>query len=568
MKKFAAVSALVIGTGVLLYVLLSRSGDASMILMNGVIYTLDERKPVVSAVAIRGTRIAAAGSDSEITSSFRAERIIDLGGKPVYPGFIDSHAHVESLGAALMNLDLTGATSEEDAARLVAAAARDTAAGVWIRGRGWDQNRWAGKAFPTRATLDRASARVPVFLTRVDGHAVWVNTRALEIGRIDENTPDPDGGKIVRDRAGKPTGVFIDNAVELIQSVIPPPTPGERTAAVRKAIRTCIASGLTEVHDMGVDSQGVAIYKNLIGAGEFPFRVYAAVAGYSREFWEEFRKSGPLKDGFGGRLTVRAVKFYADGALGSRGAALIEPYADDPGNRGLTLMTQNFLVQEAEHALDAGFQVCTHAIGDRANAFVLDAYQEALASRGAAGRDVRFRIEHAQVLSPPDIRRFNALGVIPVMQPSHCTSDMPWAPDRLGPVRIKGAYAWQSLIRQGSVVPGGSDFPVESPNPLWGFYAAITRQDRSGEPEGGWNPAERMTREEALKAYTIWGAYAAFQEREKGTIEPGKWADLVVLTDDIMTIDPPKILTTRVLKTIIAGEVVYDAPPESGASAK
>ena len=568
MKKFGAVSALVIGTGVLLYVLLSRSGNASMILLNGVIYTLDERKPVVTALAIRGDRIAAVGSDREITSSFHAEKIIDLGGKPVYPGFVDSHANVESLGAALMNLDLTDATSEDDAARRVAAVARDTAGGGWIRGRGWDQNRWAGKAFPTRATLDRASGGVPAFLTRVDGHAVWVNTRALEIARIDRNTPDTAGGKIVRDRAGNPTGLFIDNAAELIQNVIPPPTSAERTEAVRKAIRTCIAYGLTEVHDMGVDSGGVAIYKNLIAANEFPFRVYVALAGYTGTFWEESRRAGPLKDGFGGRLTVRAVKFYADGALGSRGAALIEPYSDDPGNRGLTLMTKNILVQEAEHALDAGFQICTHAIGDRANAFVLDAYQEALKSRGAAGRDVRFRIEHAQVLSPPDIGRFNALGVLPMMQPSHCTSDMPWAPDRLGPERIMGAYAWKSLIRQGSIVPGGSDFPVESPDPLRGFYAAITRQDRNGEPAGGWNPGERLTREEALKSFTAWGAYAAFQEREKGTIEPGKWADLVVLTDDIMTIDPPKILTTRVLKTIIAGEVVYDAPPESGASAK
>jgi predicted amidohydrolase YtcJ len=568
MKKSGAVSALVIGTGVLLYLLLSRSGDASMILVNGVIYTLDERKPVVSALAIRGDKIAAIGSDREITSSFHAEKIIDLGGKPVYPGFIDSHAHVESLGAALMNLDLTDATSEDDAARRVAAVARDSAGGGWIRGRGWDQNRWPGKAFPTCSTLDRASGTKPVFLTRVDGHAVWVNTRAMEIARIGEKTPDPEGGKIVRDHAGKPTGVFVDNAVDLILTVIPPPTAGERTEAVRKAIRTCIAYGLTEVHDMGVDSEGVEIYKNLIAANEFPFRVYVALAGYSREFWEGFRKAGPLKDGFGGRLTVRAVKFYADGALGSRGAALIEPYSDDPGNRGLTLMTRNFLVQEAEHAIDAGFQICTHAIGDRANAFVLDAYQEALKSRSASGRDVRFRIEHAQVLSPPDIRRFNALGVIPMMQPSHCTSDMPWAPDRLGPERLKGAYAWKSLLREGSIVPGGSDFPVESPNPLWGFYAAVTRQDRSGEPEGGWNPGERMTRQEALKSYSIWGAYAAFQEREKGTIEPGKWADLVVLTDDIMTIDPPKILTARVVKTIIAGEVVYDAPPESGASAK
>ena len=568
MKKKVAVSALVIGAGVLLYSLLSRPGDASMILLNGVIYTLDEGKPIASALAIRGDRILAVGSDHEIRSSYRAEKTIDLGGKPVYPGFIDSHAHLEGLGAALMNLDLSGTLSEEEAAGRVARAVRDTAGGGWIRGRGWDQNRWPGNGFPTRASLDRVSASVPVFLTRVDGHAVWVNSKALAIAGIDEKTPDPPGGRIVRDRKGRLTGVFIDNAVDALQSMIPPPSEEERTEAIRRAVRACVASGLTEVHDMGVDSGGVAIYRSLIDRGQFPFRVYVALRGSSSGSWARFRNSGPLKETHAGRLTVRAVKFYADGALGSRGAALIEPYSDDPGNRGLTLTSRAELLGAAEEALDAGFQLCTHAIGDRANAFVLDVYDEALTSRGAKGRDIRFRVEHAQVLSRADIPRFKALGVIPVMQASHCTSDMPWAIKRLGPERIQGAYAWRSLLRQGSIVPGGSDFPVESPNPLWGFYAAVTRQDQNGLPEGGWNPGERMTREEALKSYTIWGAFAGFQEKEKGSIEPGKWADLVVLTDDIMKIDPPKILTTRVAATIIAGEVVYDAPRESGGLAQ
>jgi predicted amidohydrolase YtcJ len=568
MKKTAAVTVLLIGAGVLLFFLLSRSGDASMILLNGVIYTLDEKKPVASALAIRGDRIVAVGSDREIRSSFRAEKTIDLGGKPVYPGFIDSHAHMEGLGAALMNLDLSGTLSEEEAAGRVAGALRDTVRGGWIRGRGWDQNRWPGRGFPARASLDRVSPSVPVFLTRVDGHAVWVNSKALAIAGIDEATPDPPGGRILRDRSGNLTGVFIDNAVDLVQRVIPPPSVEERTEAVRRAVSACVACGLTEVHDMGVDSGGVAIYRNLIAAGRFPFRVYVALAGSSAGTWESFRKSGPLKDGEGGRLAVRAVKFYADGALGSRGAALIEPYSDDPGNRGLTLTSHAELLAAAEQALDAGFQICTHAIGDRANAFVLDVYDEAMTLRGARGRDVRFRIEHAQVLSGAEIPRFKALGVIPVMQASHCTSDMPWAILRLGPERIKGAYAWRSLLRLGSILPGGSDFPVESPNPLWGFYAAVTRKDQSGLPEEGWNPGERMTREEALRSYTIWGAFAGFQEREKGTLEPGKWADMVVLTQDIMKIDPPAILTTRVEKTMIAGEIVYDASRESGGPAR
>ena len=564
MKKTTAVSALAVGAGILLYILLSRPGDASMILYNGVIYTLDEKHPLAQAVALRADRIVAVGTDSEIRGSFRSEKAIDLKGRPVYPGFIDSHAHMESLGAALMNLDLSGSLSEVDAAGRVASAVRDTVKGGWIRGRGWDQNRWPGGGFPTRATLDRASPSVPVFLTRVDGHAAWVNSRVLEIAGIDERTPDPDGGKILRDPAGRPTGVFIDNALELVLRVIPPPSPGERTEAVRRAVGACTSFGLTEVHDMGVDSEGVAIYRDLIARREFPFRVYVAISGSSGELWAAFRKSGPLKDGQGGRLTVRAVKFYADGALGSRGAALLEPYADDPGNRGLTLTSRAELLQATEQALDAGFQICTHAIGDRANAFVLDVYDEALTSKHARGRDERLRVEHAQVLAPGEIPRFKALGVLPVMQASHCTSDMPWAGGRLGPERIKGAYAWRSLLRQGSIIPGGSDFPVESPNPLLGFYAAITRQDPGGFPKEGWNPGERMTRQEALKSYTLWGAFAGFQEREKGSLEPGKWADLVVLTDDIMKIEPPKILTTRVVRTMIAGETVYEAPAESG----
>jgi predicted amidohydrolase YtcJ len=564
MKKNVVLTAILLGAGVLLYLLLSRPGDVSMILLNGVIYTLDGRKPVVSAVAIRGNRIVAVGSDSEIRSSYRADSTIDLGGKPVYPGFIDSHAHMESLGAALMNLDLTGSPSEEDAAARVAGALRDTVRGGWIRGRGWDQNHWPGKAFPTRSSLDRVSGEVPVILTRVDGHAVWVNSRALEIAGISEKTPEVEGGKILRDAHGRPTGVFVDNAMDAFLGVVPPPSESERTEALRRAVAVCISSGLTEVHDMGVDSAGVAIYKNLIAGGKFPFRVYVAISGSSQEFWAASRKAGPLIGLSDGRLTVRAVKFYADGALGSRGAALLEPYADDPGNRGLTLMSRSMLLEAAREALDAGFQICTHAIGDRANAFVLDVYDSALTSGGAMGRDVRFRVEHAQVLAPGDIPRFKSLGVIPTMQASHCTSDMPWAPERLGPVRIRGAYAWKSLINKGSIVPGGSDFPVESPNPLWGFYAAITRQDRNGFPPEGWNPSERMTREEALRSYTLWGAYAGFQEREKGSIEPGKWADLVVLTKDIMKIDPPEILTTSVATTIIAGEVVYSAPGETG----
>ncbi|MBM2840307.1 MAG: Amidohydrolase 3, partial [Bacteroidetes bacterium] len=360
----------------------------------------------------------------------------------------------------------------------------------------------------------------------------------------------------VRDGGGKPTGVFVDNAVDLIDAVIPQPSEEERTEAIQKAVEECVKVGLTGIHDMGVDLQLINIYKKLIGQKQFPFRVYAAIGGVG-ETWDHYLKVGPEIEGNDGRLTVRALKLYSDGALGSRGAALIEPYSDEPSNRGLTLTSSDQMKSAGLQALEKGFQVCTHAIGDRGNNIALNGYAEVLKSNRAKAKDARFRIEHAQVLEPNDIPRFRQLGVIPSMQPTHCTSDMYWAKDRLGPQRVKGAYAWRSLLNQGSIIPAGSDFPVESPNPLWGFYAAITRQDQGGWPEGGWYPDQRMTREEALKAFTIWAAYASFEEQAKGTIEIGKGADFTILSDDIMTIDPKKILDTHVDMTIVAGEVVY-----------
>lgn len=531
--------------------------SASMLLVNGVVYTVNERQPLAEAVAIEGRKIAAVGTSEELLARFSASEVIDLKGRPVYPGFIDAHAHLEGLGAALMNLDLNGTGSAAEAAALVSAAARDSVHGGWIRGRGWDQNRWPGKSFPTRQTLDRVCPDVPVFLKRVDGHAVWVNTRVLTLAGITRDTPDPPGGRIIRDDRGEPTGVFVDNAVTALEGILPPPSDAERTEAIRRGVAECISYGLTEVHDMGVDLHGIALYESMIAAGQFPFRVYVAVEGSSPGAWDHVRKSPPITAGFDDRLTIRALKLYADGALGSRGAALFETYADDPGNRGLTLTSRKELLTAATQALESGFQLCTHAIGDRANAIVLDVYEEALAAHRNRAHDARFRVEHAQVLAPKEIPRFAALRVLPSMQPTHCTSDMPWAESRLGPVRVNGAYAWRSLLRQGNIIPGGSDAPVESPNPVWGFYAAITREDRDGRPEGGWHPDERMNREEALKAFTIWGAYAGFQEHVKGSIEPGKWADLVVLSDDIMRVAPEKIPDIMAEMTIIGGRIVF-----------
>jgi predicted amidohydrolase YtcJ len=559
------ISVLVLAVLAVVVYFISRPRTVSALLYNGVVYTMNAQAPQVQALAIDRGQIVAIGSSKELLAAFRSNETVDLGGRAVYPGFIDSHAHLENIGAALMNLDLTGTTSLEEIRTLVGKEAARKGPGAWVRGRGWDQNKWASKAFPTHNDLDDVTGGVPVYLVRVDGHAVWLNRKAMSLVGVDRNTPDTGGGAIIRDKSGDPTGIFVDNAIEIVTRGVPPPTADERREAILRGVHECIRYGLTEVHDMGVDLEGIHIYKKLLDAGQFPFRVYVAVGG-TGDAWASYLKSGPEIGLYDGRLTVRALKLYADGALGSRGAALIEPYTDDPTNRGLTVTTAAELKSAAVAAFDRGFQVCIHAIGDRANAIVLGVYEDVFKSKHTDGSNVRFRIEHAQVLDTADIKRFHRDNVIPVMQATHCTSDMPWAEDRLGPSRILGAYAWRSLLNCGSIVPGGSDAPVESPNPLWGFYAAITRQDRSGHPPGGWRPEQRMTREEALKSYTVWAAYAGFQENVKGALEQGKWADLVVLSDDVMKIDPAKILDVTVDLTVIGGVVVYSSGAIPGVS--
>jgi predicted amidohydrolase YtcJ len=560
-RSFIAALALLCAC-ILAYVFFLRPGqqEASMLLVNGVVYTVSDQQPVAEAVAIEGERIVGVGTTKEILARFKSQQAIDLHGKAVYPGFIDSHAHLEGLGAVLMTLDLSETTTLEEITRLVKEGAARKKGGEWLRGRGWDQNKWRPAEFPTHHSLDYVSGEVPVYLKRIDGHAAWVNKKVLELAHIDRSTRDPEGGKIIRDEKGNPTGVFVDRAVEMLDAVLPPPTTQERTEAIRHAVEECLKVGLTEVHDMGVDLALLDIYDRLIKAGDFPFRVYAAIDGPG-EAWDHYLQAGPDTAGHNGKLTVRALKMYADGALGSRGAALIQPYSDDPGNRGLTLTSTAELSQAAMQCLGKGFQLCVHAIGDRANNLVLNVYDAALSQHSNAAAGARFRIEHAQILDQPDIPRFHKLGVLPMMQPTHCTSDMPWAEDRLGAARLSGAYAWRSLLDQGSIVPGGSDFPVESPNPIWGFYAAVTRQDHAGRPEGGWHPGQRMTRMEALKSFTLWGAYAGFQEELKGSIEPGKWADLTVLSEDIMQVEAPRILQARVEMTIVAGAVAYRSHP-------
>jgi predicted amidohydrolase YtcJ len=532
---------------------------ASLILTNGVVYTVYDQEPRAEAIALRDGRIVGVGAADRINAAFRSDRVIDLQGKPVYPGFIDCHAHLEALGALLRHLDLTVTTSPQEVLDMVAREVPKTPPGVWIRGMGWNQNSWASKRLPTSAMLDKVSPDVPVYLRRIDGHAVWVNGKALTIAGISASTPDPEGGTIVRDTRGKPTGVFLDNAIALLDSSLPTPSPAERMSSTEAGIRGCVHLGLTGVHDMGADLEGIRIYKELIQSGRFPFRVYVAL-DRSSTAWEHYRKEGP-EIGIGDdRLTVRAVELYADGPLESREAALIEPYGDDPGNRGFTLVSADALEQAALQALKGGFQLCIDAHGDRANSLALQVIDKTLALGGKKVVDPRFRLEYVQVLESSDFSRFNRLGVLPVMLPTETTSNIPWAENRLGPARASRAWAWRSLLDSGSIIPTGSDFPFENPNPLWRFYSAITRQEYQGSPDGAWHPEQRMSREEALKGCTVWAAYAAFEEKKKGTIEQGKLADLVILSDDIMRIPPHDILSCTVEATIVGGEFVYSSP--------
>lgn len=512
------------------------------------IYTADPDHPTASAIAVCNGKIVAIADD---VARFvgPSTRKIDAKGATILPGFIDSHGHMEALGESLEMLDLRGTKSETEVAEIVRTAVRARKPGDWIRGRAWDQNKWPGKHFPDFRAISDAAPDNPVYLTRVDGHAGWVNRKAMELAGLTAATPDPAGGRILRDASGNPTGVLIDRAQSLVAGKIPPVSAAQIRERLARAARECARFGLTTVHDAGTSVEVIEQYRALIKDHQLPIRVYAMVGG-DGALWREYLKRGPE---IGDWLTVRSIKLVADGALGSRGAALKAPYADDPGNSGLLILQEREIERVAREAVAHGFQVNTHAIGDRANRTVLDAYAAAL--RGP--NDHRFRIEHAQVVSLEDIPLFQKYSIIASMQATHATSDMPWAEARLGPERVKGAYAWRRFLSIGVHVPNGSDFPVESPNPLWGFYAAITRQDHDGNPRGGWFSDQRMTRQEALASWTIEGAYAAFEEKIKGSLAPGKLADFVVLSRDIMQIPPAEIFETRVKMTVAGGEIVY-----------
>ncbi len=531
---------------------------ADLILKGGMIYTMNPAHPYAEAVAVKGDRILYVGSNRHVSRYKGADtEVMDLRGSTVLPGLIDAHAHLGSLGRFLSELNLVGTGSPAEIRRMVLERMESAEDGEWITGRGWDQNDWEEKRFPTWKDLEGTESH-PVYLRRVDGHAAWVNRTALAICGVDRNTPDPDGGWILRDENGDPTGVLIDNAADLVSLKMPQPSFETRLEWVKKAVAECHRAGLVGVHDAGVDSIKLEVYRRLLEDGELNLRVYAMLHDTSKavDWLEERFRRGPFtsEDRF---LSVRSVKLFADGALGSRGAALLEPYRDDPQNLGLLIHDRDFFVAITEKALQHGFQVCTHCIGDAAVRLVLDAYEAALKSQPVT--DHRLRIEHAQVIAPEDMPRFAELGVIPSMQPTHATSDMPWAEDRLGPERIRGAYAWRELLDSGCRIPCGSDFPVEDPNPFRGIYAAVTRQDEKGRPEGGWYPDQKMTVEEAVRGFTLDAAYAQFADSLQGTIAEGKLADFTVIDRNIFKVEPREILHTKVIYTIIGGEIVYAA---------
>jgi predicted amidohydrolase YtcJ len=525
---------------------------ADLILMHGVFYPVQPPGRVAGSLAVRGGRIVYLGDDAgALAWRGPATRLLDLSGRAVTPGLIDAHSHLTGLGAALEQVDLGGAASYDEVIRRVREAAGRLPPGSWVRGRGWDQNLWPDKRFPTHEALSRAVPDHPVWLTRVDGHAALINARAMTVLGLDASTRDPQGGRLLRDASGRPAGVLVDRAMDLAR--LPAPAGADRERQLAAAARHCVELGLTTVTDMGIHEADYDAYAALRRGGRLPLRAALFLLADDEPLLARWFARGPEADP-AARITVRGIKMYADGALGSRGAALIEPYSDDPGNLGLLVSTGARLEAVARQAADHGFQVAIHAIGDRGGLVALDAMERAL---GGPRPQLRFRLEHAQVLRLEDIERMARLGIVASMQPTHATSDMPWARNRLGEARLAGAYAWRKVLAAGGRLALGSDFPVESADPRLGLYAAVTRQDLAGNPPGGWLPGERLSREEALRGFTLDAAWSLFLEREVGSLEVGKRADLVVFARDPMTVPPAEMPRAEVDLTLVEGEVVY-----------
>lgn len=532
------------------------------VFVNARVYTVDGAFSVAEAFAVEDGFFAAVGSEEDVRASIGiSTKVIDLGGRTVLPGLIDAHGHMAGLGQLQLGvIDLAGTTSYNEVIERVAERAKEAEPGEWIIGRGWDHESWPEKELPSHERLSEAVPDHPVWLSRVDGHAGLANARAMQIAEVSAGSTVPSGGEMLLAESGEPTGVFVDNAEAMIARVIPAGgASGEDL--ILAAQRLCLEAGLTGVHDAGVPRDMIEVYRRLERERKLQVRVYGMIPGDQAMRWFEENKpySGPF-------FSMRATKLYMDGAMGSRGAWLLEPYADRPSDAmgepytGLAVSEPEFVNAVAAHGLAKGYQVCTHAIGDRGNKEVLDAYENAFRDLNADTAAARFRIEHAQLLDPEDIGRFATLGVIPSMQPTHCTSDMRWVEERVGAERAQGAYAWQTLLATGARIAGGSDFPVESHNPFLGLYAAVTRQNLEQEPTGGWHPTERMSREQALRALTIDAAYAGFGEERLGSIEPGKLADFIVIDRDYMACPEREIADIRVVATYVEGSPVYTNP--------
>ncbi len=541
----------------------ARKGEAEdhadRVFRGGVVHTGVPGAPPAGAVAVKDGRIAAVGEAATALIGPDTE-IIDLEGSALFPGFVDAHAHLLGIGLREMTLNLEGVGSVSELVEIAAAAAQETPAGETIYGRGWIETGWPEGRFPSRSDLDEASTVHPIILERADGHAVVANSLALEKSGVTRDTPNPDGGRIERDASGEPTGMLIDNAANLVAGLVGAPSEAQKREAYRTGAGVYAAYGWTGLHNMSVDPADVALIESEAASGGVPIRVYNALdrAGYA------LVAKGP-REAAGGRIITRAIKLYADGALGSRGAALAEPYADAPETRGLLLMNEADAIPLLEQALKDGVQIATHAIGDRGNRLVLDWYEKAFADVPPAARKVaepRWRVEHAQILDTDDIVRFKADRVIASMQPSHAIGDLYFAPARLGEARLEGAYAWRSLLDAGARIAGGSDAPVERGDPLIEFYAAVARKDLKGQAGANWRPNEKITRAEALALFTSAPAYASFQEKDLGTIEPGKKADFTVFARDIMTVPEAEILSAEPVMTVVDGEIVWRAGEE------
>ncbi len=525
----------------------SSKKKADLLVTNARVYTADSSFSTANAFVIKDGKFLAVGAADILARDYEPVTTLDLKGAPVYPGFYDPHAHFLGLGQVLDQAGLVGAASYDEVIARLQTFQREHPDNTWIMGRGWDQNDWADKTFPTKEKLDAAFPNTPVALMRVDGHALLVNSKALRLGQVTAGSRVA-GGEVVLQN-GEPTGVLVDNAMQFVRRVLPRPTLADKARMLKNAERACVALGLTTVSDAGISPDEINLIDSLHRTKQLKIRDYAMVS-IGEPNLNYFLKRGPFQTE---RLTVRSFKLYADGALGSRGACLRQPYTDRPETGGFLLLSPEELTRITKLLYASDFQANTHCIGDSANHLMLDLYGKLLGGKN----DRRWRIEHAQVVSPGDFQLFGKYSIIPSVQPTHATSDMYWAGDRLGPVRVKGAYAFQDLMRQNGMITFGSDFPVEAVNPLFGFHAAVARQDAKNFPAGGYQMENAVDRKSALLAMTRWAAYANFEDKLRGSIAPGKQADFVVLDRDIMTVPNEKLRDSKVRQTWIGGERVH-----------